>query len=110
MVSSAKAAVVVDEAPSYHQQFANLKGCKDYDVLNTACPKPSFEKQQTVEGAHEVLWSGGLFAKSEQRPLLNLETKEIPPQAAKIKNAITCLARFTVIAGMHLIALTLGPR
>jgi hypothetical protein len=32
-------------APSYHEQFNNLKGCKDYDILATPYAKPSREEQ-----------------------------------------------------------------
>lgn len=32
-------------APSYHQQFNNLKGCKDYEILATPYAKPSKEEQ-----------------------------------------------------------------
>lgn len=56
----------------------NMQGCKDYDVLNTAHPKPSKDAQSKVTGAHRLIGTD-IYAKSEQRPLLNLETKEIPP-------------------------------
>jgi hypothetical protein len=36
---------VKDGAPSYHQQFKNLKGCKDYEILATPYAKPSREEQ-----------------------------------------------------------------
>eukprot|EP00879_Flechtneria_rotunda_P027407 GHRR01029357.1.p1 GENE.GHRR01029357.1~~GHRR01029357.1.p1 ORF type:complete len:119 (+),score=21.45 GHRR01029357.1:457-813(+) len=95
--------------PSYHQQFQNLKGCKDYDVLKTAHPKPSREAQQKVTGAHRVLFSD-VYAKQEQRPLLSIETKEIPSHGGKIKNAVTCFMRFLAITSMHSLALWWGLR
>eukprot|EP00775_Hariotina_reticulata_P004324 gene4324-4577_t len=98
-----------DNAPSYHRQFMMLKGCKDYDVLNTAHPRPSRAAQAKEPGAHRILGTD-IYAQSEQRPLLNLETKEIPPHAARLKNAVTCLMRFSVIVSMHAIALYYGPR
>jgi len=97
------------KAPSYHQQFVMLKGCKDYDVLNTAHPRPSKAAQAQEPGAHRI-WGTDIYAQSEQRPVLNLETKEIPANAAKVKNAVTCLMRFTVIFAMHAIAVYYGPR
>eukprot|EP00882_Tetradesmus_deserticola_P024721 GHRQ01027035.1.p1 GENE.GHRQ01027035.1~~GHRQ01027035.1.p1 ORF type:complete len:126 (+),score=28.70 GHRQ01027035.1:391-768(+) len=67
-------------------------------------------QQAKVEGAHKIPFSNSVYAKSAPRPLLNLETKEIPKRGALIKNAVTCLMRFTVIAVMHTIALLYAPR
>lgn len=66
-------------APPLIPDDACPQGCKDYDVLNTAHPKPSKAAQAKVPGAHKLPYSD-IYAKSEQRPLLNLETKEIPTQ------------------------------
>jgi hypothetical protein len=99
----------VREGVSYHDQFARLKGSKDYDVLLTSYPKPDRDAQSRVPGAHRVWWSD-TWAKSESRPLLDLETREIPKTGAKVKNAVTCLMRLTVIVVMHSIAAYMAPR
>jgi hypothetical protein len=67
-------------------------------------------KQAKVKGAHKIPFSDNIYAKSEPRPLLNLETKEIPKSGAAIKNAVTCLMRLTVIVAMHSIAVFIAPR
>lgn len=67
------------------------------------------EAQSKVTGARPILLTD-IYAKSEPRPLLNLETKEIPPHGAKIKNAVTCMMRLAVIVAMHSIAAYMGPR
>ncbi|KAF6260540.1 MGDG specific palmitate delta-7 desaturase [Scenedesmus sp. NREL 46B-D3] len=97
-------------APSYHEQFNTLKGCKDYEILATPHAKPSREKQAKVQGAHKIPFSDNIYARSEPRPLLNLETKEIPKRGAVIKNAVTCLMRLTVIVAMHAMAVFIAPR
>jgi hypothetical protein len=67
-------------------------------------------KKAKVKGAHKIPFSDNIYAKSEPRPLLNLETKEIPKNGAAIKNAVTCLMRLTVIVAMHSIAAFVAPR
>lgn len=99
----------VRETLSYSEQFRRLKGSKDYDVLNTSHAKPSKEAQAKVKGAHKIMFSDDIYAKSEARPVLNLETKEIPKKGATIKNAVTCLMRLTVILVMHSIAAIYAP-
>jgi hypothetical protein len=99
----------VREGVSYSEQFRRLKGSKDYDVLLTSHPKPSKLAQAKVQGAHRILFTD-IFARAESRPLLNLETKEIPKHGAVIKNAVTCLMRLTVIVVMHSIAAYYAPR
>jgi hypothetical protein len=96
-------------ALSYHQLFAQLKGCKDYDILSTACPKPSKAAQAQEPGAHRI-WGTDIYAHSEHRPLLNIDTKEISPHQAKTKNSIQNVMRFALIAALHAIALHYGPR
>jgi hypothetical protein len=99
----------VRQALSYHEQFQQLKGSKDYDVLLTSYAKPSKEAQAKVKGAHKILFSD-IYAKSEPRPVLDLETKEIPRKGANIKNAVTCFMRLTVILAMHSIAAYYAPK
>lgn len=99
----------VREVLSYSEQFQRLKGSKDYDILLTSHPKPSKAAQAKVKGAHKILFTD-IYAKSESRPLLDLETREIPKKGATIKNAITCFMRLTVILAMHSIAAYYGPK
>lgn len=99
----------VREVLSYSEQFQRLKGSKDYDILLTSHAKPSKEAQAKVKGAHKIMFSD-IYAKSESRPLLDLETREIPKTGAKIKNTITCLMRLTVILVMHSITVYYAPR
>jgi len=50
------------------------------------------------------------YAKSEPRPLLDLETREIPKTVAEYKNAVTRLVRFLAIVAMHIITAYYAPR
>jgi len=99
----------IREGLSYHEQFQRLKGSKDYDVLLTSHPKPSKAAQAGVKGAHKIPFSD-IYAKSENRPVLDLETKEIPKSGATVKNAITCFMRLTVIVAMHSMAIYYAPK
>jgi hypothetical protein len=99
----------VREVLSYSEQFSRLKGTKDYDVLLTSHPKPSKAAQAKVKGAHRIPFSD-IYAKSEARPVLNLETREIPKSGAVIKNTITCIMRLAVILTMHTIAAYYIPK
>lgn len=99
----------VREVLSYSEQFQRLKGSKDYDILLTSHPKPSKAAQAKVKGAHKIMFTD-IYAKSESRPLLDLETREIPKKGATIKNAVTCFMRLSVILAMHSIAAYYGPK
>jgi hypothetical protein len=48
-------------APSYHEQFNNLKGCKDYDILATPYAKPSREEQVRSSNSLQI-WCGNVLA------------------------------------------------
>jgi hypothetical protein len=99
----------VREGVSYHEQYQRLKGSTDYNVLLTSHAKPARDAQAGVKGAHRILWTD-TWAKAEARPLLNLETREIPKRAAAVKNAVTCLMRFSVMVAMHSIAAYYAPQ
>jgi hypothetical protein len=65
--------------------------------------------QAKVPGARAIPFSD-VYAKSEDRPLLNLETKTFKKDTANMLNAAYCFMRFVIIAGMHLVAVIWGPK
>uniref|UniRef100_A0A383V3J7 Fatty acid desaturase domain-containing protein n=1 Tax=Tetradesmus obliquus TaxID=3088 RepID=A0A383V3J7_TETOB len=96
-------------APSYSEQFRILKGCKDYDILSTPYAKPSPEAQAKEPGARAIPFSD-VYAKSEDRPLLNLETTTMSKDTARIVNYVYCFMRFAIIAGMHVATFFVAPK
>ena len=91
------------EELSYHDQFQQLKGCKDLKILRSAYPGANEEAQSKVPGAFRIPLTN-IYTKAEDRPLLAAETTTIPWRAAQVKNFVTCCMRFIAISSMHTIA------
>lgn len=98
-----------ETALSYSEQFTRLKGSQHYSVLHTSHTKPSKAAQAKVKGAHKIMFSDNIYAKSEARPVLNLETKKISKTRAVFKNTITCLIRLSLLLVMHSITAIYAP-
>jgi hypothetical protein len=62
-----------------------------------------------VPGARAIPFSD-IYAKSEDRPLLNLETKTFKKETASLINSVYCLMRLTIIASMHIVTIFVAPR
>lgn len=100
----------VREEVSYSEQFQRLKGSTDCAVLKTSHPKPSRAAQAKVKGAHKITFSDDIYAKSEARPVLNLET-QIPEKVATIQHAVFCMVRMMrliFLLVVHTIAVIYG--
>jgi hypothetical protein len=65
--------------------------------------------QAKVPGARAIPFSD-VYAKAEDRPLLNLETKTFKKDTANILNAAYCFMRFAIIALMHVLTVFVAPR
>jgi hypothetical protein len=65
--------------------------------------------QAKVPGARPIPFSD-IYAKSEDRPLLNLETKTLEKDTARVINAVYCFMRLTIIASMHIVTFFVAPR
>jgi hypothetical protein len=65
--------------------------------------------QAKVPGARAIPFSD-VYAKAEDRPLLNLETKTFKKETANVLNAAYCFMRFAIIALMHVLTVFVAPR
>lgn len=89
-----------------------------HNSLTSSCrcrPCKSLQQTQNLPlqakepGARAIPFSD-VYAKSEDRPLLNLETTTMSKDTARIVNYVYCFMRFAIIAGMHVATFFVAPK
>jgi hypothetical protein len=99
---------------SFSEAFDRLKGVKDPDVLKTAHPKCSPERQAAEPGAVRIwgtdIWSKGKGRLARAGGLLDIPTKDLPTHASKLKNGVVCFMRGLCLGATHVAFLYYAPR
>lgn len=77
----------------------------DRSVLRNAHPKPSKSKEAEAPGAKHVPFTDGIYARSEDRPLVAIEPRSMTKEEADRRMQRTFYQRYFGFISMHLVAL-----